>query len=77
MINLIWLMFPLASINRECCLKLSKMLELTADNAEGAHRGAVRAGGGGQTYKCHTFAQQSSGPIPRLWILLEVVCLAN
>ena len=59
------------------CLKLSKMLELTADNAEGAHGWAVWAGGGGQTHKGHTLAEQSSGPIPRLGILLEVLRLAN
>ena len=68
---------PCLDNSREFDLKLSKMLEHTADNAEGAHRGAVWAGGGRQTYKGHTFAQQSSRPIPRLWILLEVLCLAN
>ena len=53
------------------------MLELTADNTEGAHGRAVWAGGGGQTHKGHTLAEQSSGPIPRLGILLEVLRLAN
>ena len=53
------------------CLKLSKMLELTADDAEGAHWRAVWAGRGRKAHKGHTFAQQSS--IPRLRILLEVL----
>ena len=58
-------------IREEISQKLSKMLELTADDAEGAHWRAVWAGGGRQTHKGHTFAQQSS--IPRLGILLEVL----
>lgn len=53
------------------------MLELTADDAESAHWRAVWTGGGRQTHKGHTFAQQSS--IPRLGILFGKVLrrLAN